>query len=166
MVLCLPRQLNYSTHDGTEHARQCGLHFEACTSRRKEHQMTKTEQLIFDRIKTANDSGDGANEYRIIDQTAGKYTSSGVRGAGYRTGQQPKKAQAAALERLIETGAVERHQFGLYIANHPALASVAAAIDLVSGARQIAKAQTELDMMVARFERDREFVSKWLKPVE
>ena len=71
--------------------------------------MTKTEKAILERIRAANDAGEGANEYLFIGRTQGaRYGRFGQRDLG-----KPKKTEVKALARLAERGGRRKAPRGL-----------------------------------------------------
>lgn len=120
--------------------------------------MTKTEQLIYNRILEANDRDEAASEYRgVIDQTKG--TIGSWRSHYGRTqGQKPKANQVKALEALIASGKVVKRWTGLYIAGHKALQCVAADMDLLSEARRIDEKRRELEALERQFSEHQQFI--------
>jgi hypothetical protein len=122
--------------------------------------LKKTEQTVLDRIKSANDEGRSVNTYSVVEKTKGT-VGSWKRNFGRREGQKPKKAEQDALQSLIDSGLVQNVQGRLFVANHPALQTVAARIDLMSRARQVDQKAIELAEMQAIFDKDQALVREW-----
>lgn len=83
--------------------------------------MTKTEQLILDRIKAKNDLGEAAYKWQVVGKTKGTYD----RRCRCRVNQKPKANEVQALESLLASNAFVNIQGAYYVHGHSLLAEVA-----------------------------------------
>lgn len=103
---------------------------------------TKSEQKVFDAVKSANDRGHACGD--PVSRTKGASRGWSGRSASYG---EPNKHETAALERLLASGAILKlTNYGSYvIADHPVLTELAAAKDLMHLAARCEQRRLELE---------------------
>lgn len=117
--------------------------------------MTKTEKAILERIRAANDAGEGASDYLFIGRTQGAhYGRFGQRDLGNQ-----KKNEVAALARLVERGEVEKRHGGYYVAGHESLASTAGCLQRL--ARDIERKRVALEAAELAYAEELAFMQRW-----